>query len=109
MKTSTLARPGDLNFRRIKKLPKGLKKKENNILALGEHTGHKHVITIDRPQTNMELFEGANGKIYLSIDGGTATATHEEHKPITFLPGIYEMGFEREYDYLMEEVKQVLD
>lgn len=111
MKTSTIARHGDLNFRRLEKLPKRLKKKQGEnsfVLALGEHTGHSHVITKDREETSLEVFE-KDGKTYLSISYGSATITHEEHKPITFSPGIYEMGFEREYDYFMEEIKQVID
>lgn len=109
MKTNNLGRHGDLNFRKVEKLPKDLKEKKDNVLALGEHTGHKHVITVDRPETSMDLFEAEDGRVYMSILGGTATLKHEEHHPITFEEGVYEMKFEREYDYFMEEVKQVID
>lgn len=109
MKTKNVARHGDLSFRRIESLPENLKPKKDRVLALGEHTGHKHVITVDRPETNLELFTGADGKTYLSIKGGTATVTHEEHKPITFMPGFYQMDLEQEFDYALKSIRTVQD
>ena len=76
---------------------------------MGEYTGHKHVINRDTKETDLQLYFGADGKIYLGIENGTATITHEEHKPITFNPGIYEMDVEKEFNYFEEQINQVID
>ena len=108
-RTNNLARHGDLNFRRPKETPKNIRKKKDNVLAFGEHTGHKHVIDRDTKETELELYIGDNGEVYMSVANGTATLTHQEHNPITFEPGKYHMKFERSYDYFLEEVKRVVD
>lgn len=75
-------------------------------LALGEHTGHKHVISA--PKGEMRIFKDSEGNYVLEISK-KAELVHEEHHAITFEPGVYKMKTEREYDYFLEEVKQVQD
>lgn len=102
-------RHGDLSFIQLDKLPDDVKKMKTNksfILALGEHTGHKHVITAEKGI--VQLLTTTNGKTVLVI-GDTAILTHEEHAPITFVPGIYEMGNEQEYDWFSFSSRQVVD
>jgi hypothetical protein len=105
-------RHGDLSFKKINELPKGIKTIKKNckefVLALGETTGHRHLMLADRPETKINIYE-AEGKQYLEIIGGQATVQHEEHKTITFEPGIYIKENEREFDYFQEEITMVQD
>ena len=105
----THRRHGDLLFSPVNKLPEGLTAQNNNgafILALGEHTNHKHVIT--KQEGTLDIFKDKNGSIFLVVDG-KSVLTHEEHKPIEFTTGTYKMTHEREYDYFLDEVTRVQD
>lgn len=66
---------GDVQFRQIDVLPKGAKKIDQKPLALGEHSGHMHVLTGD-----VELFEH-EGTIYASVgtDGARLQHVHESN------------------------------
>ena len=109
MKTDNLGRHGDLNFRAVDKAEgRKVELKEGKfVLALGEHTGHKHVISVPRME-DMDIYEGADGGYFLVLRS-EGTLTHEEHKPITFAPGTYKMGTEREFDYMLAQVRKVQD
>ena len=101
------ARHGDLLFRTISKLPKECRKLSegiNNILALGEFTGHKHVLVSAEPITVLEL----DGEKFFEVKDG-AEVTHDEHKTIKLLPGIYRMTVEKEFDYFLQESRKVVD
>ena len=92
-------RQGDVAIKGIDKLPTNLKKIKGNVVAHGE-SGHFHTLVKDKPETLIELFEDTNGQKYIKIKGGTATLTHQEHKPIQFGEGVFVMGKEREFDTL---------
>lgn len=101
-------RHGDLSFHKEEKAPE-LQTVEHNgsyVLALGEHTGHKHVITQD--EGTVEIGYDTEGRLFLVIDG-KATLTHEEHKPITFTSGVYRMENQREYDPFGKVIERVAD
>lgn len=106
-----LYRHGDLIFKTLTELPKNLKKLslENNafVLALGEVTGHKHVMTAEK-ESDMNIFQDAQGRYILEVKAPTKLS-HEEHQTLTFLPGIYVMDNEREHDYFQQEERQVID
>jgi hypothetical protein len=107
-KISNLGRHGDLSFRRANIKVKG-KGHKSIVLALGEFTGHSHRLTADGNAT-VTYADNSSGEVeYFEVRGGTATLTHEEHKPITFVEGTYKVIREREYDYFLKSVKQVLD
>ena len=82
---------------------KKVESKEGIILAEGEVTGHMHKV-----KEKAELFRDSNGQFYLSTNGPT-TITHEEHKPITVPGGFYKIGIVREYDYIEEQSRKVVD
>jgi hypothetical protein len=107
----TLYRHGDLIFKQLDKLPEGLKKLDLNnksfTLALGEVTGHKHVIVAEKDE-DMKIYQDAEGHYVLEI-GAPTKLSHEEHNTLTFQPGIYIMGNEREHDYFEKAARQVLD
>lgn len=99
---------GDLILRHITHLPIGkshkLKRSKRGwVLADGEATGHAHVVDNDEA----ELIE-IGGKMLLVLEKA-ATVTHEEHKPITLEPGIWEIGRVQEYDYFSQMVRTVVD
>jgi len=73
------------------------------ILAEGEVTGHFH--GIESP--NATLFQ--IGEIRMLEVKDTVTVKHQEHKPITLSPGIYEIGGVVEYDYYKDMVQKVKD
>lgn len=99
-------RHGNLSFHPCEK-PEGKKVgSKTYTLALGEHTGHKHVITAT--EGTLDIFKDEKGEMFLVIDG-KAVLTHEEHKPIEFTTGTYRMKQEREFDYFEGAIRQVLD
>jgi len=95
-------RQGDLFFERIKELPKGLKKREDRILAHGEVTGHCHQIN-EIDFKNVDIFVDENGDLFLQTKKGKSfTVDHDEHDAITFDEGIFKMSRQREYDPIAE-------
>jgi hypothetical protein len=104
-------RHGDLIFKPLDEKPKGLKKLEVKnkefVLALGEVTGHRHVMR-EQKEGDMKMYQDKEGRYILEIIKPTQLS-HEEHKTLTFTPGFYIMENEREFDYFAEETKKVLD
>ena len=108
-----IVRHGDLVFTPLKEIPQTLKDvlhKNNFLLAEGEYTGHKHVITVENPD-NMKIYTDTSDpeRHFILQLKSVATVTHKEHKPIEIPMGIYKMKFEREYDYFLQNVKTVQD
>lgn len=84
-------RQGDINIKKIDKLPKGATKREGNILVSGEATGHHHRVK------DGEVYELGN-RLFLQTIVPT-DIIHEEHDPIPLeTPGVYEIERQREYD-----------
>lgn len=104
------ARHGDLSFHPITAVPKGYKEVyEGNqfVLALGEHTGHKHVLLADLKE-KFKVAKNKEGGVCIVVTR-PAKIRHEEHKEITLKPGTYLMKNEREYDYFLESIRRVED
>lgn len=101
-------RHGDLSFHPIEKLPEGLKEEKHKgsfVLAEGEFTGHKHVISTP-DITKMKVMRDSKGGLYIDLRE-EAELVHQEHKPLKFKPGLYKMNVEREFDYFAEESKRI--
>lgn len=83
-------------------------KLDSFVVALGEVTGHKHVMTMERPAalTVEEILAG--GDVLFRL-GSKATMTHEEHAPIVMEPGIYIRKIEREFDPFAGMARQSAD
>ena len=97
---------GDVLIQKIDKLPSGLRPMTDtrgSVLAEGEATGHYHCA-----EGEVELFEAEDGTLYLSVTE-EATVSHQEHKPITLEPGVYQIGIVQEYDYLKGMMWDVVD
>ena len=102
---NTTAQQGDVLLRKLNQLPKGAitsTTRKRLILAHGE-SGHSHVIEDDEAEL-IRIGERMLLKLTRS-----ATVVHEEHKPITLSPGIWEVGRVQEYDYFQHMKRQVID
>lgn len=102
----TKIQQGDLILIKIDSLPNKTKKilsKKRCILAEGEHTGHNHAVEDDEAEL-LEIGE----KMILCLQN-KAVLTHQEHKPITLDPGIWEIGRIQEFDYFSMMARQVMD
>lgn len=96
-------RHGDLIFTRVDSIPQEAELTKNNVLAIGEHTGHTHTLV----KGKFKVFNYGNQK-FLEVESPT-TLTHQEHKPIEFPKGKWRMDFENEFDPFAEQIKQVVD
>lgn len=98
-------RQGDLLIRRVDQLPGGLRRRPDLVLAEGEVTGHAHRlergVLFEDPATSDHVF------FTITID---TTLLHEEHAPIRFAPGNYEVVRQRQFDPFNPELNpRVLD
>lgn len=94
---------GDVLLQEIERIPEGAKKVKGNILVEGEQTGHSH-----RVGTKTSTIWELNGQLYLEVETPT-TITHEEHRAFEIPEGIYHVGRVKEYDYLREMERNVVD
>ncbi len=96
MDTFEYARQGDVKIDRVDRLPPGLSLKPREagvcVLAHGEVTGHRHYVK----EEHVQLYANDDA-LFMVIRGRPATLYHEEHDPITFAPGIYEIRHQREW------------
>lgn len=96
---------GDVVGRKLQKLPDGEQKiiaRRTLVLAHGE-SGHSHIIEDDEAEL-IQIGE----RMLLKLTKA-ATVIHQEHKPITLSPGIWEIGRVTEYDWLSRMERQVID
>lgn len=93
---------GDVILEQVPKVPENAAKIKGNVLAKGEATGHAHVI-----QGQVQLY--SMDEILYALVGDNATLVHEEHGMQVVSPGAYEVRKVREWDYLQEESRAVVD
>ncbi len=101
---------GDVLGLRIAALPAGCKRLPSDargvVLAEGEHTGHYHGIE----DSGVALMEAPGGTRYLVNESDApVTIKHQEHRPVTVDPGIWQIGGVREKDWFTEMVRPVVD
>ena len=101
-------RHGDISLHPVEKV-EGEKIKHNGsfTLALGETTGHKHVLSVPSVD-DMEVFRTPDGGYYMRLKT-EGTITHEEHRKVKVAPGTYKLKNEREYDWFALNVRRVVD
>lgn len=92
-------RQGDLLFIPVKKIKGRLQK--DNIIALGELSGHSHVLK------EGNVYKG-NGEKYLEVPT-PSEIVHEEHSPISLPAGNYLVKRQREYRPAEAKSKTVVD
>lgn len=124
MKTAKIkGHQGDVQFAQISKLPEGAKPISMKPLALGEHSGHMHVLT----GKNVQLFEH-DGKIFAAVgsDGANLQHIHEsklsarawhstqviekaDHEPHLLPEGVYEFHIQNAFNPYAKAMEKVVD
>lgn len=99
-------RHGDVVLVPVESLPEGNSVKHNGelILALGEVTGHRHVLKCAPDTKAVEV----DGVIFMTLTI-PAPLTHEEHHTIDVPAGTYKRLIKRTYDYALESIASVKD
>ena len=80
-----------------------MKKKKNNHIGEGEHTGHFHLAS----GKDVAVYEDEQDMQLDTPDG--CTVSHQEHKQIEIPAGRYHVGGVLEYDPALEEARRVKD
>lgn len=97
---------GDVPFLKIEKLPENAKRRRNNnrIVALGEATGHHHVLEAGT------MYEDGLGNLFALVKQPTRLL-HQEHGAIVLEPGVYQFGLNgvQQVEYQGEEERRALD
>lgn len=117
-------RHGDVSFHQVteeeamaiigKNKPK-VRSAKSFVVALGEVTGHKHVMTAERPTIDIYGVFAEQEKVDMSAAEvlfhvkEPVSMTHEEHAKIALEPGFYVRKIEREFDPFTEQFRQSAD
>ena len=78
-------------------------KQKTKVVQEGEHTGHAHRLN----EFGTVFFEGESK--FVSVNGGKATISHEEHLPIEIEEGNYEVRIVRQKDPFTKLISKVVD
>lgn len=84
-------RQGDIYPEAIDKLPKGLKKKNNNVIVHSDSTLHDHTLK------SGTVYVDRNGELYLDVPRKTQIVHTEDHNPVDLPRGVYKVIRQREY------------
>jgi hypothetical protein len=85
-----LYRQGDVVLREIPRLPDRARPTDERVLAYGEKTGHTH-----RLEGHGQVWR-QDTRLYLALEQ-PSQVVHEDHRPVTVAPGLYEVIGQREY------------
>ena len=100
---------GDVQLLRVAALPAGckpIKDKRGCVLAEGEISGHYHAVE----DSGVQLMEAPDGTRFLVNAGEEAAIIkHQEHRPVTVDPGIWQVGQVIEKDWFTDMVRTARD
>jgi hypothetical protein len=101
------ARQGDIFFKACNAPDiSKLKKKNDNILAYGEVTGHAHAIK-SHSISEYESYSDENGDIYILSNDKPIEIGHDEHNVVTCPPNTWIcVSRQREYDPQAAELER---
>lgn len=110
---------GDVALRPIASLPEGAIRIHQKPIALGEVSGHAHVIVPLHPNqsSEFEMFE-YDGKTFVAVGGDGASLMHmklltgqkADHEAIHLSPNTcYEVLLQKEYNPEAEALERVID
>lgn len=113
---------GDVQFASLSNLPKGASRIPHKPIALGEHSGHMHVVTGD-----VQLFE-FEGRVFAAVGGDGARLQHchesnfkdtcwesseeipvADHNSILLPAGTYEFFIQNAYNPYSKLMEKVID
>lgn len=102
-------RHGDICFHNVEKSEGEIIKHDGSfIVGYGETTGHKHVLTVEKP-SDLVIRKDDKGNFYFELLA-KGKLLHEEHKTIELPKGIYRKFQEEEVDHFANSVtRKVLD
>src|SRR5438270_13527662 len=87
-------RQGDVVLTEVASLPRAATPLSGGVLAIGEATGHSHRFADGGSFARWET----HGRRFVEVLT-PSTLVHEEHRPLTLPPGIYEQLADQEFDY----------
>lgn len=93
-------RQGDVMAIAITKLPKGLKKKGNNVLVHSDSTMHDHTLVKGTVYVDRE------GKMFAEVPSNTQIVHTADHDPIDIPKGFYEVR--RQVQHTMGDMTAVV-
>lgn len=100
-------RHGDVLLRQVTEKPSGKWRQHKRLtVQLGEATGHHHDLV--GPRKNSILALEIEMRRYLELSD-KCELRHQEHKTLQIDPGLYEVIIEREWDYIENQRKKVVD
>jgi len=82
------------------------KKLDNLVLAVGEKTGHMHVL---EQTEGVERYELDGHRYLLVVNENGVSINHAEHGLGVIAPGVYEERIDREFDYSSQNIRNVAD
>ena len=115
MTVMNLFRHGDVDGRRISKLPDAVRQIQNKTIMYGEATGHHHTfngqVLVYEPTTPQYIeVEGEQRQVQKYVQVlEDAQLTHQEHPTIQVPKGTYAILQEQEFDPLEQQIRRVMD
>ena len=103
-----IARQGDILFKSTNlgtSAPR-VKVGKSVVIAEGEKTGHKHVLTSTKPIEVTKTFGDQIARVILAEPG---EITHDEHGTVTLEAGTYDVVREQELDHADRKLYDVVD
>lgn len=100
---------GEATLKPVTALPEGAKQQKHTgdlIIAASETVGHHHRIYCTEAEA--QIYERA-GVLYLKVDSPVGLTCRDKHDEVTLTPGVYEIGAQREWDYLTQLERRVAD
>lgn len=90
-------------------MPKGVNPRSNPVIALGEVTGHHHVVDII--EGNAELFDDETGNLFMLVKTPVRILHHEHGYGIFNHPGVVQFGLAgvNQVEYAGEEERAARD
>jgi hypothetical protein len=111
MQPGDYALHGDVIVKAISELPEGfdsMSKEPMSAMAYGEQTGHVHQLDLANA-ANFDLrVDPVTKKRWLKLVTPTMLR-HQEHSPIIFPSGLYEIDVQKEYDPFSKKLREVAD
>lgn len=108
MKKSILLH-GEATLKPVSALPSGAEKQPHNgdlIIAASETVGHHHRVYCEEKEA--ALYE-RDGVLYLKVETPVDVTCRDKHDAVTLDPGVYEVGAQREWNYLEKIERKVAD
>lgn len=114
MKTLKIGLHGEAILTAVKKLPDGAVKQKHTgdlIIAASETVGNHHRIYCTEEEAALYTLPTTerDGVLYLVVESPVGVVCADKHDTAVLEPGVYEVGKQREWDYLSQMERSVAD